>query len=173
MHVAAKRVGVHRAEIPFDAANSQVHHRQSLRCRVGLVPVDRNVADSPAMLFDKLFARREHASRTAARIVDSLLVRREHLGQHVDHAARRVELPAVLPLGIGELREEVFVDAALRIENILRVVLGGVHLVAAAVGGEPELGFKAEIGGGAVQGTGTRSLLLRHIGSPCRFKDAG
>ena len=63
----------------------------------------------------------KHARRAAAGIVDTPLVRREPLDQHSDHAARRVELPAVLSLGIGELREEVFVDAA---QDVLRAVLG-------------------------------------------------
>lgn len=75
------------------------------------------------MLSGKIFALHEHAGRAAARIVDAPLVRREHLDQHADHAARRVELPAVLPLGTGELREEVFVDAAQEIRKILRAVL--------------------------------------------------
>ena len=66
-------------------------------------------------------ALHEHAGRAAARVVDSPLVRREHLDQHADHAARRVELPAVLSFGTGELREEVFVDAA---QDVLRAVLG-------------------------------------------------
>ena len=69
------------------------------------------------MLFDKLFALHEHAGRAAARIVDSPLGRREHLDQHADHAARRVELPAVLPRGTGELREEVFVVAVQKIRK--------------------------------------------------------
>ena len=41
-----------------------------------------------------------------------LIERREPLDQHADHAARRVDLTAVLPLGTGELHEEIFVDAA-------------------------------------------------------------
>ena len=69
------------------------------------------------MLFDELFALHEHAGRAAARIVDAPLVRREPLDQHADHATRRVELPAILPLRTGELREEVFVDAAQEIRK--------------------------------------------------------
>lgn len=46
-------------------------------------------------------------------------VGREHLDEHAHHAARRVELPAVLALGRGELGEEVFVDAA---EDVARAV---------------------------------------------------
>ncbi len=48
--------------------------------------------------------------------VTSPLVRREPLDQHADHATRRVKLTAVLPLRAGELRVEVFVDAA---QNVL------------------------------------------------------
>ena len=95
-------------EVAFDAANGQVHHRQAPRRRVGPLPLDRDVADPPAMLFDELFALHKHARRAAARIVNSPLVRREHLDQHADHAARRVNLPAVLPLDTGELREDVW-----------------------------------------------------------------
>ena len=46
-------------------------------------------------------AEPQHGSWTRL-LVDSSLVRREHLEQHADHAARRVELSAVLPFRIED-----------------------------------------------------------------------
>jgi len=45
-------------------------------------------------------------------VVHPVAVRFEHLEQELDHAARGVELAALLALGAGELGEEVLVDAA-------------------------------------------------------------
>ena len=72
---------------------------------------------------DELDRLHEHAGRAAARVVDAPVVGLEHLDQELDHAARRVELAALLALGAGELREEVFVDTA-------EHVLGAARLVA-------------------------------------------
>ena len=73
----------------------------------------------PAVRLDELLAADKHAARAAAGIVDAALVGREHLDQHADDAGRRVELPALLALGAGELREEILVDAA---QNVLGAV---------------------------------------------------
>ena len=54
----------------------------------------------------------EHPRRAAARVVDPAAVRPQHLDQHLDDAARRVELAALLALRAGELRQEVLVDPA-------------------------------------------------------------
>ena len=70
------------------------------------------VRGAVAVLFDELFALDEHPGRTAAGIIDAALVRGEHFNQHTDHAVRGIELAAVLLFGAGELRQEVFVDAA-------------------------------------------------------------
>jgi hypothetical protein len=70
--------------------------------------------------FDRLH---EHARRAAAGVVHPAAVGLEHLDKELDHAARRVELAALLALGARELREEVFVNAA---EHIL----GAAGLVA-------------------------------------------
>ena len=73
----------------------------------------------PAVRLDEFLALHEHAAGAAAGVVDAALVGREHLDQHPDDTRRRVELAAVLALGAGELREEVFVDAA---EDVLGAV---------------------------------------------------
>ncbi len=63
MPAAAELIGVHWdwAKVAFDAAKGQVLHRQPPSRRVGLLPVDRDVADPPAMLFEEHFAPHEPA----------------------------------------------------------------------------------------------------------------
>ena len=72
---------------------------------------------------DELHRLHEHARGAAAGVVHPAAVGLEHLDQELDHAARRVELAALLALGARELREEVLVDAA-------EHVLGAARLVA-------------------------------------------
>ena len=121
VQVAAEAVGVFGPEVAVDAANGKVHHRQPPRGRVRLLAVDGNVADPPAVLLDELLALHEHAAGAAARVEHAALVRGEHFDQHADDATGRVELAALLAFGTGELREEVFVDAA---QDVLGAVLG-------------------------------------------------
>ena len=66
----------------------------------------------PAVRLDELLGLHEHAARAAAGVVDATFVGFEHLDQQADDRARRVELAAELAFGLGELAEEVFVDAA-------------------------------------------------------------
>ena len=55
-------------------------------------------------------------------IVDPPPVGLQHFDEQLDDAARRVELPALLPLGARELREEVLVHAS---ENVFGAGFGG------------------------------------------------
>ena len=64
------------------------------------------------MRIDELDRLHEHAGGTAAGVVDPAQVGLQHFDQELDHAARRVELAALLALGTGEPRQEVLVDAA-------------------------------------------------------------
>ena len=121
MQIAAEAVGMFRAEIALDPTNGEVHHRQPPRGGVGLLAVDRDVANPPAVGLHELLALDEHAARAAARVVDAALVRGEHFDQHADDATGRIELAALLAFGTGELGEEVFVDAA---QDVLGAVLG-------------------------------------------------
>src|ERR1019366_4310081 len=66
----------------------------------------------------------KQAAGAATGIEDPALVGRKHLDQHADHAAGRVELAALLALGAGKLREEVFVDAA---QDVLAAILLVAH----------------------------------------------
>lgn len=52
VQVTTERLGVLGAEVSFDAANGQVHHRQPPRRGVGLSPGDRNVAERPLGVFE-------------------------------------------------------------------------------------------------------------------------
>ena len=125
MQVAVERVGVLFAEIPINTANGQVHLSQPPGGMVRFLAVDADVADSTAVGLDELFRLDEHSAGTAAWVIDSALVRSQHFDQNTDHAAGRIELAALLSLGAGELREEIFIDAA-------EDVLGAVFLVTQA-----------------------------------------
>ena len=74
------------------------------------------------MRADELHRLHEHARRAAAGVVHPAAVGLEHLDQQRDHAARRVELAALLALGAGELGEEVLVDAAEHVLGAARFV---------------------------------------------------
>ena len=111
--------GVAVGDLTFDAADGEVHLREPPRRVVRLLPVDRDVALRPPAVSvagrvgaDELDRLHEHARRAAAGIVDPALPRLQHLDQEPDHAARGVELAALLPLRARELRKEVLVDAA-------------------------------------------------------------
>ena len=105
--------GVAVGDLAVDAADGEVHLGQPPGGVVRLLAVDGDVADA---------CRRAASTNSsdctnmpagaAAGVVDAALVGLEHLDQQLDHAARRVELAALLALGAGELREEVLVDAA-------------------------------------------------------------
>ena len=61
---------------------------------------------------DEAGALDEHAARAAGRVEHDAALRREHVGDERDQRDRREELAAVVGLLVGELGEEVFVDAA-------------------------------------------------------------
>ena len=77
----------------------------------------------PAVGLDEAFRLHEHAAGAAAGVVDAALVGLEHLDQQPHDAARREELAAELALGLGELAEEVLVDAAERVAGLGAVAL--------------------------------------------------
>jgi len=77
----------------------------------------------PFACADELHRLHEHARGAAAGVVHAAAVGLEHLDEELDHAARRVELAALLALGARELRDEVLVNAA-------EHVLGPARLVA-------------------------------------------
>ena len=91
---------------------------QPPRRRVGLLAVDRDVTEPPAMLFDEFFALHEHAGRAAARIVDAPLAWLEPLDQHADHAARRVNCPQFFPSALANCVRKIFLHATQEIRKI-------------------------------------------------------
>ena len=108
--VVVKRVAMR--DLRVDAADREVHLREPPGRVIRFLAVDRDVADAAAVRLDEFLALHEHAARAAARVVDAALIGREHLDQHAHDMRRRIELAALLALGAGELRQEVFVDAA-------------------------------------------------------------
>lgn len=121
VEVAAEGVGVLGTEVGLDAPDGEVHHREAPGGGVALLPVDRDVAEPPAVGLHELLGLYEHAAGAAARVVDAPPVRRQHFDEHADYALGGVELAAVLALGAGELGEEVLVDPA---QNVLGAVFG-------------------------------------------------
>ena len=107
-------------DLTVDAAQREVHLGEPPGRVVRLLSVDADVAQPASVRRDELLGLHEHAGRAAAGVVDTALVRLDHLDQQLDHAARRVELAALLPFGAGELREEVLVYAA---QDVLRATL--------------------------------------------------
>ena len=113
-------------------AKRQVHLGQPPGGVVGLLPPDGDIAPRPAPVavaggvgLDELHRLDEHAGGAAAGVVDAALVRFQHLHQELDDATRGVELAALLPLGAGELGEEVLVHpsqhvfgAGFRVSNL-------------------------------------------------------
>lgn len=114
-----KAIRVLRPEVRLDPANREVHLRQTPRRRVRLLPVNADVPDPPAVLLDEPLRLHEHPARPTTRIVNPPLVRREHLDEQSNHAARRIELPALLPLRQRELAEKILVHPP---EDVLRPI---------------------------------------------------
>jgi len=127
VQVAMETVGVFVAEIGFDAADGEVHLGQLPRGRVALLTEDADVALGFAavaiaggVFFHEPDRLHKHAARTAAGVEHAAFVGGEHFDEQLDDAAGRVELPAFLALGAGELRQEILVHAP---EDILRPAL--------------------------------------------------
>ncbi|MNF95295.1 hypothetical protein D3C84_780400 [compost metagenome] len=100
------------AEVEVDAADSQVHGRQTPGGRVGFLTIDRYIAELAAVGLDEFLRLNKHAPRAAAGVVDFAIVRVKYGHQGFDDAARSVELPAALAFGAGKLAKEVFIDLA-------------------------------------------------------------
>ena len=103
MQVVVEAVSILLAKVGVDAANRQVHMRQPPSRWIRLLTVNADVADTSAVGFYELFTLHEHAAGTATGIEHAAFVWREHFNKHLNHATGRVELPALLPLGAGEL----------------------------------------------------------------------
>lgn len=119
----AKSVGVFLAKVRLDATQGEVHDSQSAGSRVALLTVDADIPDLAAVGFDEFFRLDEHAAGAASGIVDTALVGGEHFHQQTNNTGRRVELPAVLTLGAGELGEEILEDPAQDVLRLARLLL--------------------------------------------------
>lgn len=71
------------------------------------LPVDADVVDLALVLGDELLALHEHAAAAATGVEHAALVRFQHGHQQFHHAARGVELAALLALRQRELAQEV------------------------------------------------------------------
>ncbi len=121
--------GVAVCDLTLDAADGQVHAGQAPGGVVGLLAEDRDVGRDPGayrlaaggaasasvaiasgMCADELDRLHEHARAAAAGVVDPALEGLQHLHEQLDHAARGVELAALLAFGVRELGEKVLID---------------------------------------------------------------
>jgi hypothetical protein len=122
--------GVAVGDLALDAADREVHLRKPPSGVVRLLTVDGDVGFGLATIAvpagvrtNELHRLHEHAGRAAAGVVNAAAVGLEHLDKKLHHAARGVELAALLALGAGELREKVFVHTT-------EHVLGAAFLIA-------------------------------------------
>ena len=67
VQVVVEGVGVARSEVGLDAADGEVHLRQAPGGGVGLLAVDADVADPPAVGLDEPLALDEHAAASRSR----------------------------------------------------------------------------------------------------------
>jgi hypothetical protein len=116
--VAEERVGRLLAKPGLDAVDGEVHVGEAPRHGVALLPENGDVGALAAVGLDEFFRLDEHASAAARRIVDAAVVRFQHLDEHTHDTARRVELATQLPLGSGELAEEILVDPAEHVASL-------------------------------------------------------
>lgn len=122
MPVVVKGVAVR--DLRVNAADREVHLRQSPGGIVRFLAVDGDVTELAGVRLDEFLALHEHPARAAAGVVDTALVWREHLDEHPHHVRRRVELATALALRAREAREEILVHAA---ERVLRAVGGAAE----------------------------------------------
>src|SRR5436309_11853328 len=94
VEVVGERVGMMEAEVCLDATEGQIHVAETPRGGVGLLAVDRDVADSPTVRGYKLLTLNKHPARTATRIENAPLEGLNHLNEKLNDTAGRVELAA-------------------------------------------------------------------------------
>ena len=100
------------ADVAFEAVDGEVHAAQATGLVDLLDAVDGEFGGGILLvLLHEARALHEHAARAAGGVEDAPVEGLDDLDEQPDDAARRVELAALLPLGAGELAEEVFVDA--------------------------------------------------------------
>jgi len=99
-------------DLRVDAADRQVHLGEPPGRVIRFLAVNRDVTYAAAMRLDELLALNEHSARPAARVIDPALIGCQHLDEHAHDMGRRVKLAALLALGAGKLRQEVYVDLA-------------------------------------------------------------
>ena len=105
-------IGDRLFDVAFQTMDGQVHLRQTDRRRVLLHPEEGQLFRGVLVLtLDDAGGLNEHAARSAGRIKHDAEIGLKHLGDERHERNRREELAAVMRLGTGELREEVFVDA--------------------------------------------------------------
>lgn len=100
-------------DIPLEAVDSEVHAAEVGGGAFFLLAEDGELLGGVLpMLGDEAGTLDEHAAGAAGGVEDVAVVGLEDLGEEADDAGGGVELSPTLPLGHGELGEEVFVDAA-------------------------------------------------------------
>ena len=110
---------MHLAKVEVDAPNGKVHCCEPPGGRVGLLTVDRDIADCAAVRFDEFFRLHKHAAGAAAGVIDLTLMRGKHCNKGFNNTGWRVELAASLAFGTGELTEKIFIHLAEQVAGAL------------------------------------------------------
>ena len=118
MAVVEEGVGAELTQVSINAPDGQIHLGQFPCGGVGVLPIDRNAVDVPAVVFDKPRRLDKHAAAAAAWVIDPPIEGLEHFHQRFDHTLRREELPGQLALLLGEFPQAVLVGVP---QNILAV----------------------------------------------------
>ena len=119
VEITPKSVGIFRTKITVDAAKGEVHSCQTPRCGIGLLSIDRDVANSASMYFHDSFALDEHSPGATAWIIYSPMKWLQDFNQELNNVLWRVELSSTLPFSLGKSAEEVFVYPA---QDVFRAV---------------------------------------------------
>ena len=118
-------VGDGLLDVAFQAVDGQVHLGQPNGGGVLLQTAEGEpLGGALAVLLDDARTLHEHAAGAAGRVQHRAALGVEHVGDQRDEGDGRKELAAVVGLLVGELGEEVFVDAAEDITGDLLQLVG-------------------------------------------------
>ena len=118
--VVKEGVGAELTQVSVNAPDGKIHLGEFPSGWVGVLPIDRNAVDVPAMVLDKPSRLDEHAAAAAAGVIDPPIEGLEHFHQRFDHTLRREELPGQFALLLGEFAQAVLVGVP---QNILAAAM--------------------------------------------------
>ena len=121
--VARETVGGLFAEVEVHSADGHVHRRKPPGSGIGLLTVNRNLPNAPAVLLNEFLRLHEETTGATAGIVNAPLEWLKHLDDYRNDGLWRVVLPALLAFGHREFAEEVFIHVAEDVLCVQRFVM--------------------------------------------------